>query len=168
MPLCGNETRSAISCQKAKRVSHPCHFQTIPFPPEANGQLPRQDDLLASVHHTPLHESTIKQAEIENVRSAVSAARRRPSRAVRCPYARVSRLPWITGTRPDVNKSPGSGIVFVRDRPEGDIILFCRHKKSKGCHRSMWEEKHIPSRSTTHDAGDVATSYRLGTCITAV
>jgi hypothetical protein len=99
MPLCGNETRSAISCQKAKRVSHPCHFQTIPFPPEANGQLPRQDDLLASVHHTPLHESTIKQAEIENVRSAVSAARRRPSRAVRCPYARVSRLPWITGTR---------------------------------------------------------------------
>lgn len=131
MPLCGNETRSAISCQKAKRVSHPCHFQTIPFPPEANGQLPRQDDLLASVHHTPLHESTIKQAEIENVRSAVSAARRRPSRAVRCPYARVSRLPWITGTRPDVNKSPGSGIVFVRDRPEGDIILFDRHKKIK-------------------------------------
>jgi hypothetical protein len=68
---------------------------------------------------------------------------------VRCPYARVSRLPWITGTRPDVNKSPGSGIVFVRDRPEGDIILFDRHKKSKGCHRSMWEEKHIPSRPRT-------------------
>lgn len=116
---------------KSQKGLAPVPFSDDPFPPGGQSATARQDDLLASVHHTPLHESTIKQAEIENVRSAVSAARRRPSRAVRCPYARVSRLPWITGTRPDVNKSPGSGIVFVRDRPEGDIILFDRHKKIK-------------------------------------